>query len=438
VDQFFQQLVNGLTLGSLYALIAVGYTVVYGIVQLINFAHGEVFMIGAFGALTTYLLFFNGHTSVWILPVMIIGAMIASVGTAVLMERVAYRPLRNAPRLAPLITAIGISVFLQEFIRLFYERPGWTVVVFAGLAIAVGYVVGARQAKVNLNHPVSKWNDRAPLLGGAVGAVAVWIVVRLINPDVSALYVVAAVVGGAVVGTAVGVLAGRAAKKGARVEVSVQAVAATAVASALTAELGWIIFKELINKVEWPSAKQRIPFPQLDVVTGSALQVGGVTIQRSAIFTVAALAVCAVVLWFFINRTRLGRGMQAVSQDPDTARLMGINVDRIIVVAFALGAVLAAIAGVSQGLQNNNIDFRMGFLAGLKAFTAAVLGGIGNVYGAVVGGLVLGVVEAMATQYIPGQFGGSTWKDVWAFVILILVLVFRPQGLLGARVVDRA
>ncbi|MER7250168.1 branched-chain amino acid ABC transporter permease [Kribbella sp. NPDC000426] len=438
MDQFFQQLVNGLTLGSLYALIAVGYTVVYGIVQLINFAHGEVFMIGAFGALTTYLLFFNGDTSVWILPIMIIGAMIASVGTAVSMERVAYRPLRNAPRLAPLITAIGISVFLQEFIRLFYERPGWTAVVFAGLAIAIGYVVGSRLAKVNLNHPVSKWNDRAPLLGAAVGAVVVWIVVRLIDPDVTALYVVAAIVGGAVIGTGVGVLAGRAAKKGARVQITVQAVAATAVASALSAEIGWIVFKEFINKVEWPSAKQRIPFPQLDVVTGTALQVGGVTIQRSAIFTVAALVVCAGLLWFFINRTRLGRGMQAVSQDPDTARLMGINVDRIIVVAFALGAVLAAIAGVSQGLQNNNIDFRMGFLAGLKAFTAAVLGGIGNVYGAVVGGLVLGVVEAMATQYIPGQFGGSTWKDVWAFVILILVLVFRPQGLLGARVVDRA
>ena len=313
MDQFFQQLVNGLTLGSLYALIAVGYTVVYGIVQLINFAHGEIFMIGAFGALTTYLLFFDGQTGVWILPVMIIGAIIASVGTAVLMERVAYRPLRNAPRLAPLITAIGISVFLQEFVRLFYDRI----------------------------------------------------------PD-------------------------------------------------------------------FPSAKQRIPFPQLDVVSGSALEIAGVTIQRSAIFTVAALVICAVLLWYFINRTRLGRGMQAVSQDPDTARLMGINVDRIIVVAFALGAALAAIAGVSQGLQNNNIDFRMGFLAGLKAFTAAVLGGIGNIQGAVVGGLVLGVVEAMATQYIPGQFGGSTWKDVWAFVILILVLVFRPQGLLGARVVDRA
>src|SRR5690606_12541379 len=156
------------------------------------------------------------------------------------------------------------------------------------------------------------------------------------------------------------------------------------------------------------------------------------------IFTIGALLLCTLFLYWFVNRTRTGRAMQATSQDPDTARLMGINVDRIIVVAFALGAGLAAIAGVAHGLKYTNIDFRMGFIAGLKAFTAAVLGGIGNIYGAVVGGLVLGVVETMATQYIPGQFGGSAWKDVWAFALLILVLVFRPQGLLGARVVDRA
>jgi branched-chain amino acid transport system permease protein len=438
VDQFLQQLVNGLTLGSLYALIAVGYTVVYGIVQLINFAHGEVFMIGAFGALTTYLLFFDGKTNFWILPIMIVGAMIASVGTAVLMERVAYRPLRNAPRLAPLITAIGISVFLQEFIRLFYERPGWTVPVFAGLAVAVGYVIGASREKTNLNHPVSKWYDRAPLLGATFGAVLLWMVFRLIDRDLSAQLILGVIVLGTLVGTGAGWVAAQAARKKARAETSLTTIVIASASAAAAAELGWVIFKTLISSIEWPSAKQLIPFPQIDVVTGPAIDVGGVTIQRSAIFTVAALVVCAILLWFFINRTRLGRGMQAVSQDPDTARLMGINVDRIIVVAFALGAVLAAIAGVSQGLQNNNIDFRMGFLAGLKAFTAAVLGGIGNVYGAVVGGLVLGVVEAMATQYIPGQFGGSTWKDVWAFVILILVLVFRPQGLLGARVVDRA
>jgi branched-chain amino acid transport system permease protein len=322
VEQFAQQLVNGLTLGSLYALIAVGYTVVYGIVQLINFAHGEVFMIGAFGALTTSLVLFEGQTSIWVLPVMIIGAIIASVVTAVVMERIAYRPLRNAPRLAPLITAIGISVFLQEVVRLGYNDPTLFV---------------------------SNWNP-----------------------------------------------------------------------------------------FDLPSAKSRIPFPQIDFVTGPALQFGDVTIQRAALFTILSLVVCAALLWYFVNRTKLGRGMQAVSQDKDTARLMGINVDRVIVIAFVIGAVLAAIAGVAQGLQNTNINFKIGFLAGLKAFTAAVLGGIGNIQGAVLGGLVLGVVEAMATQFIPGQFGGTPWKDVWAFALLIIVLVFRPQGLLGARVVDRA
>jgi len=328
MTEFFNQLVIGLSLGSLYALIAVGYTVVYGIVQLINFAHGEVFMIGAFGALSTWTVLFKNTTAWWVLPIMIVGAVVCSVVVAVLMERFAYRPLRNAPRLAPLITAIGVSVFLQEFVRL----NCFNTVCFSD-AIRNG-------------DPITLW--------------------------------------------------------------------------------------------DFPSAKSLLPFPQIDGVTGPGPTIAGVTIQKSAIFTVVALVICSGLLWFFVNRTKLGRGMQAVSQDPDTARLMGINVDRIIVVAFVLGAVLAAVAGVAQGLQNSNIGYRIGFLAGLKAFTAAVLGGIGNIQGAVVGGLFLGVLEAMASTYIPGQFGGSAWKDVWAFVLLIIVLVFRPQGLLGARVVDRA
>ena len=297
-----QQLINGLSLGALYALIAVGYTVVYGIVQLINFAHGEIFMMGAFGSLATWLIVPGSSRSLVMLPIM-----------ALLTERFAYRPLRHAPRLAPLITAIGVSIFLQEFVRLFF---------------------------------------------GSIPS--------------------------------------------------------------------------------FPDAKSAIPFPQIAFVTGPALNLGGVTIQRAALFTLVALAICATVLFLFVNRTRLGRAMQATSQDPDTARLMGINVDKIIMVAFALGAALAAVAGLCWGLRYTNIDFRMGFLAGLKAFTAAVLGGIGNINGAVLGGLVLGVVETLATSFIPGTFGGSAWKDVWAFVLLILVLVFRPQGLLGARVVDRA
>lgn len=310
--EILQQLINGLSLGALYALIAVGYTVVYGIIQLINFAHGEIFMIGAFGALSAWILIPGESLGIWQLPVMLVVGMIVAIGTSLLTERFAYRPLRNAPRLAPLITAIGVSVFLQEFVRLFYGRiPGF------------------------------------------------------------------------------------------------------------------------------PDAKRAIPFPQIDYVTGSAIQLGPITIQRAALFTVIALVICWIFLYVFVNRTRLGRAMQATSQDPDTARLMGINVDRIIMVAFALGAALAAVAGLAWGLRYTNIDFRMGFIAGLKAFTAAVLGGIGNINGAVVGGLVLGLVEGMATL-IPGTFGGSAWKDVWAFVLLILVLVFRPQGLLGSRVVDRA
>ncbi|MFT3971443.1 MAG: branched-chain amino acid ABC transporter permease [Micropruina sp.] len=313
---FLDQLLNGVSLGALYALIAVGYTVVYGIVQLINFAHGEVFMIGAFGAVSTWIVLGSvtpSSTAWWNLPVMLVGGIAVAVLTAVLMERFAYRPLRNAPRLAPLITAIGISIFLQEFIRLFFgDIPGF------------------------------------------------------------------------------------------------------------------------------PDAKAAIPFPQIDFFTGDPVPVGGILVHRGNFFVVAALLVCWAFLWWFVNRTATGRAMQAVSQDPDTSRLMGIDVDRIIVVAFAVGAALAAVAGVASGLRYGNIDFKMGFLAGLKAFTAAVLGGIGNINGAVVGGLTLGIVEAMATAFIPGQFGGPAWKDVWAFVLLILILVFRPQGLVGVKVVDRA
>ncbi|MQA05657.1 MAG: branched-chain amino acid ABC transporter permease [Streptosporangiales bacterium] len=313
MDVLLQQVVNGLSLGALYALIAVGYTVVYGIIQLINFAHGEVFMIGAFGGLTVWLALFRDNTSLWVFPFMLIAAIASSVGMAVLLERFAYRPLRGAPRLAPLITAIGASVFLQEAVRIFYGRIP-----------------------------------------------------------------------------------------------------------------------------TFPDSSRALPFPQIDVLTGTPINFFGVTVQRSALFTIGALAICTMLLYWFINRTRTGRAMQATSQDPDTARLMGINVDWMIMVAFALGGALAAIAGIAHGLAYTNIDFRMGFIAGLKAFTAAVLGGIGNIYGAVVGGLVLGLLETLATQFIPGQFGGSAWKDVWAFGLLIIVLVFRPQGLLGARVVDRA
>jgi branched-chain amino acid transport system permease protein len=310
VNELPQQLVNGLLLGSMYGLVAIGYTMVYGIVQLINFAHGEIFMTGAFGALTVYAYVLPDGTSMWIaLPLMLIGGIIVAVLVAVAAERFAYRPLRSAPRLAPLITAIGLSLALQQ---------------------------------------------------------AVW---------------------------------------------------------------AW-----------YPDATSARTFPQID---GGPFHIGSVTIQTGDIFLIIAAPLSMAFLAYFVMKTRTGRGMQATAQDPDTAKLMGVNTDRIIVIAFALGAAFAAVAGVAHGLKYGQVDFKMGFILGLKAFTAAVLGGIGNIYGAMIGGVVLGVAETLAAAYIsdlPGmdKFGSQSWADVWAFVLLILVLLLRPQGLLGERVADRA
>ncbi|WP_037906040.1 branched-chain amino acid ABC transporter permease [Actinacidiphila yeochonensis] len=304
-----QQLANGLFLGSMYGLIAIGYTMVYGIVQLINFAHGEIFMTGAFGALAVWTNLPHG-TSIWVgLPLMLVGGALVSVLIAVGAERFAYRPLRNAPRLAPLITAIGISLTLQQ-----------------------------------------------------------------------------------------------------------------------------IVF------VAYPGADSAKNFPQLGT---HPYHVGSVDIQPNDIFLVVAAVVCMVGLAFFVRTSRTGRAMQATAQDPDTAQLMGIDTNRIIVVAFAIGGLFAAVAGVASGLKYGQVSYNMGFQAGLKAFTAAVLGGIGNIYGAMLGGLVLGVAESCASAYIsniPGmeQLGGQGWSNVWAFVLLIVVLLVRPQGLLGERVADRA
>jgi branched-chain amino acid transport system permease protein len=241
------------------------------------------------------------------LPVVLLAAMAASTAVAVLAERFAYRPLRNAPRLAPLITALGVSILLQEAVRNFYPD--------------------AKSAKV---------------------------------------------------------------------------------------------FPQLLDP-EW-----QLHLP------------GGVEVNLPSLVTVVAAVVGMVALSTFVRRSRTGRAMQATAQDPDTARLMGVDVDRIIVTAFVLGAGLAALAGMAQGLRFGQVDFRMGFLVGVKAFTAAVLGGIGNISGAVLGGFTLGIVEVMATQYAPEPFSGTAWKDAWAFVVLILVLTVRPTGLLGERVAARA
>lgn len=301
-DILLQQILNGLVLGSVYALIALGYTMVYGILQLINFAHGEVLMIGAMVGMTmvTQVLV---HVD-WPGWVKLIVAVAVAIPVCALLsmfiERFAYRPLRNAPRLSPLITAIGVSIVLQT--------------------------------------------------------------------------------------------------------------------------LGMII---------WTPNPQTFP----DLLPTDPIHIGGAILAPKQMLILGVAAAMMAGLTLLVNKTRLGRAMRATAENPRIAGLMGVNANLVIAATFAIGASLAAVAGILIAMNYNIVHFSMGFIPGLKAFTAAVLGGIGNVQGAVVGGLVLGVAEALASG-IP--FIGSTWKDVFAFSLLILVLFFRPQGLLGARVVDRA
>ena len=309
MDTLIQQLINGLTLGAVYAMVALGYTMVYGIIQLINFAHGEVVMIGTMVAFTVIGMLAGPESALPPSAIVVISGLAAApvcVAVAYLMERVAYRPLRTAPRLAPLITAIGISIILQHVAMMIWSR----------------------------------------------------------NP---------------------------------------------------------------------------LAFPQ--IIENRVFEVGGATVTsvQLAIWLVAIAMMAALA--YLVYRTRLGIAMRATSQNPQVAGLMGIDIDRVIAATFAIGAVLAAVAGTMVGTYYGIAHYTMGSLLGLKAFCAAVLGGIGNIPGAMLGGILLGLVEALGAGYI-GDFTnnwfGSNYQDVFAFIVLIFVLVFRPSGLLGERVGDRA
>jgi branched-chain amino acid transport system permease protein len=328
MDIFLQQVINGVTLGSVYAIVALGYTMVYGIIQLINFAHGEVVMIGAMVAFTVITALAAGGMPP--LAVVLLGTAAAipvcmAVGYA--MERLAYRPLRHAPRLAPLITAIGVSIILQHLAMVVFSR---NVLAFPQIIRVTTYSVG----------------------GASITSVQI-----------------------AIIGVCVAMMAG---------------------------------------------------------------------------------------LALLVYKTRLGTAMRATAQNRQVAGLMGIDINRVIAFTFIIGAALAAVAGVLFGTYYGIAQYTMGSLLGLKAFSAAVLGGIGNVPGAMLGGVLLGVVEALGAGYIGdltdlcaygwlaglleshcadgGHFilAGSNYQDVFAFMVLILVLVLRPQGLLGERVGDRA
>ncbi len=307
MDIFVQQLINGVTLGAIYAVVALGYTMVYGIIQLINFAHGEVVMVGAMVAYSVIIVLVP--TGLPPLAAVFIAAGCAIpvcmlIGYA--MERVAYRPLRGAPRLAPLITAIGISIILQHVAMMIWSR----------------------------------------------------------NP---------------------------------------------------------------------------LAFPQ--IVRVVSYSIGGATITSVQIAIIAISVLMMAGLAGLVYRTKLGTAMRATAHNPQVAGLMGIDANRIIALTFVIGAALGAVAGVMVASYYGIAHYTMGSQLGLKAFCAAVLGGIGNVPGAMLGGVLLGVVEALGAGYIgdlTGNVFGSNYQDVFAFIVLIAVLVLRPSGLLGERVGDRA
>ena len=309
MDTFIQQVINGLVLGSLYALIALGYTMVYGILNLINFAHGDVLMVGALTSLSM-ILWLQTHwpdMPGWLLMIAGIAAAVpVCIILSLIIERVAYRPLRNAPRLAPLITAIGVSLLLQTL------------------------------------------------------AMIVW-------------------------------------------------------------------------------GRTYLTFPQL--LPSDPIPVAGATVTVTKVLVVVLSAAIMFGLTMLVNRTKLGRAMRATAENPRVAGLMGVNPNFVIAATFAIGAALAAVAGVMQAAVYSVAHFYMGFIPGLKAFTAAVLGGIGNIAGAMLGGILLGLIEALGAGYIGQLTGGvlgSNYQDVFAFIVLCAGLILRPSGLLGERVAERA
>ena len=316
MDIFIQQILNGLVLGSVYAIIALGYTMVYGILGIINFAHGDVLMIGAMVALSTITMLHNHFPALGNVPTLLIGLVTAAAvcsAAGYTIERVAYRPLRRAPRLAPLITAIGVSILLQTLAMMIWSR----------------------------------------------------------------------------------------------------------------------------NPLSFP---QLLPTDPINVIKATDTTPGAVISMTELVIIVVAFAVMAGLL-LLVHKTKLGRAMRAIAENPNVASLMGVSPNFVISATFMIGSALAALAGVMIASEYGNIHFYMGFIPGMKAFTAAVLGGIGNLAGAMVGGVVLGLIEQLGAGYIGNLTGGvfgSNYQDVFAFIVLIVVLVFRPSGLLGERVADRA
>lgn len=372
-----QQLINGILLGSIYALIALGYTMVYGVLKLINFAHGEVFMLGAYGALfTSWMLGYGpaaqpGESSWVTLALMMLGAMTLCAIAGIIIERFAYRPLRNQPRIASLITAIGLSLLLQ----------------YAGQIFILNGVPQAINAKAN---PYSG-NIKLTLKGADAGLL---LDAEKLKPEVDRLTV--------------------------------------AFSEQLKKEKSeFVLSPEGAALKREKQEAERSYQNKIDVATKQEV---ALSIPRGQIIMLTITLGLMAGLWYLVMRTKQGRAMRAVSHDFNASSLMGINVDSIVTFTFVLGSVLAGAGAMMYAtfLPGTKIDTFMGMAPGVKAFVAAVLGGIGNIPGAVLGGVLMGVAENLVVWA-----GYDNYRDAIAFVILIVVLLFRPGGLLGSDKVEK-
>jgi branched-subunit amino acid ABC-type transport system permease component len=417
IDQFWPSTVDGLTLGSIYALVALGYTLVYGVLRLINFAHSEIFMIGTFTAIGVVEIM--GITSpvgtvalIGVVAVMAVGAAVVSGGAAILLELVAYRPLRKkgASRLAALISAIGASLFLQQLFALWvipvvFDRPkegGRLPVQSNNFAEPVNlFTIDFEVDAVRL----------VALLGLAafvVGLVWVYLDVRRAwraaardDDDLSPS-------GGG--GGAATLVKEPAAKKA-------SALTPRTLLTQRTSGL-LLIGGAAVGIVAWALS--------LAVSTGRLFTFGVIDMRSDKAIVIVGAVLMMIMLDVFVNRTKLGRGIRSTAQDPETAVLMGVNIDRVVMATFALGGAMAGVAAALYMMRLEESTYMIGFVLGIKAFTAAVLGGIGNLRGALAGGLILGLLEMYGSSIF-----GSDWRDVVAFVVLVLVLMFRPTGILG-------
>jgi branched-subunit amino acid ABC-type transport system permease component len=476
-----QQLVNGLANGAIIVIIALGYTLVYGIIELVNFAHGDVFMLGTFTALLSLSPFIvltpTGGTTVpwWAILICFIPPMIFCAALNVFIERVAYRPLRNAPKIIVLIAAIGMSFILQN---VGLQLASLGKLTQAGPEFAVFGVLGSNNAAPK-SFPAMLNNDNlldaifpppavvAPTGEQSQGQISPDDIAATADASFNATMEAQAILDAQITpegeeeatpdvsaGAAAGAveeatpespeatLEPTAAAQETEVMATVQAqeteIAGTAIAEG-EEPVPAIVDGEatpteeptpdIIATMEAESGVNPLGDTSVAGTTGSNGENQQKTRVRITIKDVLVIVVAIVLmlaLRWFVKNTRLGKAMRATAQNRDAAAIMGINIDRIIALTFAIGGMLAGAAGMMTGIYNGSAVFTMGFTAGLRSFTAAVLGGIGNITGAALGGIIIGVLSAFSDQFLSVR-----WTNAWVFLVLVLVMLFRPTGLLG-------